>query len=163
MSRTLKDLLATGAYDAPALGAPGRPPLDYRGLRAVIADTLATLNGLGIGRGDRVAIVLNNGPEMAACYMACASGVTSAPLNPAYRADEFEFYLSDLNAKALIVEAGTGVGKSLAYLVPAMAWVGHNAEGALVRIDFAERDPAVFPGRLPPRSTGSAPIAPRPG
>ena len=36
--------------------------------------------------------------------MACASGVTSAPLNPAYRADEFEFYLSDLNAKALIVE-----------------------------------------------------------
>jgi acyl-CoA synthetase (AMP-forming)/AMP-acid ligase II len=107
MSRTLKDLLATGAYDAPALGAPGRPPLDYRGLRAVIADTLATLNGLGIGRGDRVAIVLNNGPEMAACYMACASGVTSAPLNPAYRADEFEFYLSDLNAKALIVEAGS--------------------------------------------------------
>jgi oxalate---CoA ligase len=41
---------------------------------------------------------------MASCYMACASGVTSAPLNPAYRADEFEFYLSDLNAKALIVE-----------------------------------------------------------
>ncbi|HSM21412.1 MAG TPA: acyl--CoA ligase [Rubrivivax sp.] len=107
MSRTLKDLLATGAYDAPALGAPGRPVLDYRGLRALIADTLATLNGLGIGRGDRVAIVLNNGPEMAACYMACASGVTSAPLNPAYRAEEFEFYLQDLNAKALIVEAGS--------------------------------------------------------
>ena len=41
---------------------------------------------------------------MATCFMACASGVTSAPLNPAYRADEFEFYLSDLNAKALIVE-----------------------------------------------------------
>ena len=107
MSRTLKDLLATGAYDAPALGAPGRPPLDYRGLRAVIADTLTTLNALDIGRGDRVAIVLNNGPEMAACYMACASGVTSAPLNPAYRADEFEFYLQYLNAKALIVEAGS--------------------------------------------------------
>jgi hypothetical protein len=43
---------------------------------------------------------------MATCFMACASGVTSAPLNPAYRADEFEFYLSDLNAKALIVEHG---------------------------------------------------------
>ena len=51
--------------------------------------------------------MLHNGPEMAACFIACASGVTSAPLNPAYRADEFEFYLSDLNAKALIVEAGS--------------------------------------------------------
>ena len=39
--------------------------------------------------------------------IACASGTTSAPLNPAYRADEFEFYLSDLNAKALIVEQGS--------------------------------------------------------
>lgn len=62
---------------------------------------------MGIGRNDRVAIVLNNGPEMAACFIACASGVTSAPLNPAYRAEEFEFYLSDLNAKALIVEQGS--------------------------------------------------------
>ena len=49
----------------------------------------------------------SNGQGMATCYMACASGVTSAPLNPAYRADEFEFYLSDLHAKALIVERGS--------------------------------------------------------
>jgi acyl-CoA synthetase (AMP-forming)/AMP-acid ligase II len=44
---------------------------------------------------------------MATCFMACASGVASAPLNPAYRADEFEFYLSDLQARALIVEQGS--------------------------------------------------------
>ena len=107
MSQTLKDLLAAGADAAVALTAPGRSPLSHGELRALIARTLATLNSLGIGRNDRVAIVLNNGPEMAACFMACASGVTSAPLNPAYRADEFEFYLSDLNAKALIVEAAS--------------------------------------------------------
>ena len=29
------------------------------------------------------------------------------PLNPAYRADEFEFYLDDLQAKALIVDSGS--------------------------------------------------------
>ena len=104
MQATLKDLLAQGADDAVALSAPARPPLLWRELRAQITGTLATLNDLGIGRNDRVAIVLNNGPEMASCFMACASGVASAPLNPAYRADEFEFYLSDLNAKALIVE-----------------------------------------------------------
>jgi acyl-CoA synthetase (AMP-forming)/AMP-acid ligase II len=107
MQQTLKDLLATGADDAPAISAPSRQPLGFGALRTLIANTIARLNELGIGRNERVAIVLANGPEMATCYMACASGVTSAPLNPAYRADEFEFYLSDLNAKALIVEQGS--------------------------------------------------------
>jgi len=104
MQQTLKDLLAIGADDARAISAPSRAPLSFGALRQLIADTVGTLNALGIGRNDRVAIVLANGPEMATCYMACASGVASAPLNPAYRAEEFDFYLSDLNAKALIVE-----------------------------------------------------------
>ena len=107
MPATLTDLLAQGAADAPAISAPGRPPLSHGALRALIGRTLASLNAWGIGRNDRVAIVLPNGPEMATCFMACASGVASAPLNPAYRADEFEFYLSDLHAKALIVEQGS--------------------------------------------------------
>jgi oxalate---CoA ligase len=107
MPSTLQQLLATGADDAVALAAPGRPGLTYRGLRALVADTLESLNALGVGRNDRVAIVLANGPEMASCFIACASGTTSAPLNPAYRADEFEFYLSDLNARALIVQQGS--------------------------------------------------------
>jgi len=101
---TLQDLLQAGADDAIAIAAPGRAPLDYRGLRALVAATTASLNAAGIGRNDRVAIVLPNGPEMATCFVACASSVASAPLNPAYRADEFEFYLVDLQAKALIVE-----------------------------------------------------------
>ena len=104
---SLIDLLATGADQSPALSAPGRSALDFNGLRSLVADTLAFLNAQGIGRNDRVAIVLANGPEMAACFAACACGVASAPLNPAYRADEFEFYLADLHAKALIVEQGS--------------------------------------------------------
>jgi acyl-CoA synthetase (AMP-forming)/AMP-acid ligase II len=103
MSRTLKDLLAQGGDAATAVSAPGRPAMNHGALRQLIASTLARLNGLGLGRNDRVAIVLDNGPEMATCFIACANGVASAPLNPAYRADEFEFYLSDLNAKALVV------------------------------------------------------------
>ena len=83
MQDTLKDMLSAGGESAAALSAPGRAPLTHGELRRLIATTLASLNGLGIGRNDRVAIVLNNGPEMAACFIACASGVTSAPLNPA--------------------------------------------------------------------------------
>ncbi len=104
---TLVNLLAGADPAAPALAAPGRPALTHAGLRAQIDATLAWLNARGIGRNDRVAIVLPNGPEMASSFLACAAGVTSAPLNPAYRAEEFEFYLSDLRAKALIVEAGS--------------------------------------------------------
>jgi oxalate---CoA ligase len=107
MTFVLRDLLATGADDAPAISAPGKSPLNFGALRTLIEETIAQLNAMSIGRNDRVAIVLPNGPEMATCFMACASGVTSAPLNPAYRADEFEFYLSDLRARALIVEQGS--------------------------------------------------------
>jgi acyl-CoA synthetase (AMP-forming)/AMP-acid ligase II len=107
MKQTLQELLTAGADAAPALSAPARQPLSFAGLRALIAQTLASLNAIGIGRNDRVAIVLPNGAEMASCFISCASGVASAPLNPAYRADEFEFYLADLNAKALIVERGS--------------------------------------------------------
>jgi acyl-CoA synthetase (AMP-forming)/AMP-acid ligase II len=105
--RTLKDLLASGRDDAVAIAAHDGPPLTYEGLRALIERTCATLNDLGIGLGDRVAIVLPNGPEMAAAFLCVASAATSAPLNPGYKQDEFEFYLEDLKAKALIVETGS--------------------------------------------------------
>ncbi len=103
MQATLTTLLSTAAADAPAIGAPGRRAMRFDELRALVESTRARLNELGIGRDDRVAIVLDNGPEMATCFVACACAVTSAPLNPAYRAEEFEFYLSDLKAAALIV------------------------------------------------------------
>ncbi len=44
---------------------------------------------------------------MAVAFLAAATAATAAPLNPAYRALEFEFYLSDLRAKALVVERGS--------------------------------------------------------
>ena len=51
--------------------------------------------------------MLPNGPEMAAAFLSVASCAASAPLNPSYKKEEFEFYLSDLGAKLLIVEAGS--------------------------------------------------------
>ncbi len=104
MEASLLRMLAAPEGSAPAISAPGRPTLDFAGLRALASRTLSGLNALGIGRNDRVAIVLANGPEMATCFVAAACGVATAPLNPAYRSEEFEFYLADLNARALIVE-----------------------------------------------------------
>ena len=154
MQSSLKDMLSTGVEDSVALSAPGRTPLTHGALRRLITATLAQLNALGIGRNDRVAIVLNNGPEMAACFMACASGVTSAPLNPAYRADEFEFYLSDLNAKALIVEQGSSS--------PAVA-VAHKLGVRLIELSVPPGQGAGF-FTLAPADGAAAPVpTARPG
>jgi len=106
-SATLRQLMSAGADDAPAIAAPGTVPLSYRALRALVEQTIGSLNGFGVGRNDRVAIVLPNGPDMATAFIAIASGATAAPLNPTYKADEFEFYMSDVKAKALVVEAGS--------------------------------------------------------
>jgi acyl-CoA synthetase (AMP-forming)/AMP-acid ligase II len=103
-SRTIIDLLSNGETDAPAIAAPGRSELSYRGLRGQVETTVAALNSLGIGRNDPVAMVLPNGPEAAVAFLSIASGATTAPLNPAYTRDEFEFYLSDLSAKLLVVQ-----------------------------------------------------------
>ncbi len=103
---TLPDLLAAGDAGATAIAAVGGRNLTYGQLRDLMASTVSALNGFGIGRNDRVAIVLPNGPEMATAFVAIAAGTTTAPLNPAYREQEFDFYLSDLGAKALVVAAG---------------------------------------------------------
>ncbi len=102
--RTIRALLDAGSADAPAILAPGRPPLSFGALRDLVDSTAGSLQELGIGRGDRLAIVLPNGPEMAACFVAVGCHATTAPLNPGYRPEEFAFYLSDLKATAIVVQ-----------------------------------------------------------
>ena len=104
-SDTLMELIWSWPEASPALTAPGRPALGFGALRGLICETIARLNALGIGRGDRVAIVFPNGPEMATAFLAVSAGATAAPLNPAYREEEFAFYMTDLGVKALLVEA----------------------------------------------------------
>src|SRR5713226_9476843 len=101
---TVAELLALGEENAAAIAAPGLEPLRYGQLRSLVARTVEQLNALGIGKGERVAIVLKNGPEMATAFLAVAAGATAAPLNPNYHAEQFEFYLKDLKPQALIVE-----------------------------------------------------------
>ncbi|WP_299403358.1 acyl--CoA ligase [uncultured Roseobacter sp.] len=106
MVETVQGLIADHPEDAPALGAPGRDWLTYGGLRALSDRVSTALHAAGVGKGDRVAIVLPNGPEMAAAFFTIAQSAVTAPLNPAYREEEFAFYLEDLKAKAVVLMAG---------------------------------------------------------
>jgi acyl-CoA synthetase (AMP-forming)/AMP-acid ligase II len=113
LTETVYDQFAAQAErtpDAVAITAPDRLPLTYAQLLSQIENVKGALNAAGIGRHDRTVIVLENGPEMAAAFMAIASCCTAVPLNPAYRAEEFKFYLARLNAKALVVNANDQTG-----------------------------------------------------
>jgi acyl-CoA synthetase (AMP-forming)/AMP-acid ligase II/acetyltransferase-like isoleucine patch superfamily enzyme/acyl carrier protein len=77
--------------------------MTYAGLLHQVRTTVESLRAAGLNRNDRVAVVLPNGPEMATAFVSIAAGTTCAPLNPAYRENEFDFYMSDLNARALVI------------------------------------------------------------
>lgn len=106
-------LLAAQAASRPnvaAIRAPGRKPLSYGSLWTQVQYAAAALGIAGIGPSDRVAIVMPNGPEMAVALLAVACTAISAPLNPGYHERDFEFYLPDLRARALLTpEMGYGV------------------------------------------------------
>jgi acyl-CoA synthetase (AMP-forming)/AMP-acid ligase II/acyl carrier protein len=91
---------------ANALQANGHKSLTYGQLFQLVEYTGGVLRSLGITRSDRVAVVLPNGPDMAASFLGVSCYATCAPLNPAYPRDQFEFYLTDLKAKAVVLPAG---------------------------------------------------------
>ena len=99
----MHDLLGSGVDHAPALSAPGAAPLTFSRLRALVDRVAADLNAHGVGRGDCVAILLPNGPEMAAAFVAITAAAVAAPLNLAHTASELAFSIKDLDAKLMVV------------------------------------------------------------
>src|SRR6188474_2603966 len=102
MTDTVFDLLRAGQDDAPAIVVPDGPTLTFSQLRRQVEHLAGQLNAAGVARGERVAYVTPNGPAAALTFLAATACATAAPLNPAYREDEFRFYMDDLKAKVLI-------------------------------------------------------------
>jgi len=131
----LSDLVARQPAAAIALSAPDREPLSYGAFARLCAEIAAALAARGLAPGDKLAIVLPNGPEMAAAFVACGSAVTAAPLNPAYKEDEFHFYMDDLKAKALLVESGStsaAIAAAQRLSIPVLTLTPGNAAGSFV-------------------------------
>ena len=105
-AETILDLWAAGRPDAPAILAAGRPPLSFAGLAAQIEAVTRRLHAHGIGRLDRVAFALPNGPELATAFLGVAAAAVAAPLNPALSRPEFERSLRELAVRALLVPEG---------------------------------------------------------
>src|SRR5438874_4699144 len=108
LMNTLNEVLGRGDKGATAIAVPGGPRLTYGQLREQVEAAADGLAQLGLGRGRRIALVLPNSVETIVLFLAAATTGTAAPLNPAYKEDEFRFYLEDTAARALVVPPGRG-------------------------------------------------------
>lgn len=83
--------------------APDGTRSTYRELYDRVADIAAALSKHGFGAGDRLAILLPNGPEYIELVYACSwLGVVAVPLNTRLSAVEIDRVLADANPRGLI-------------------------------------------------------------
>ena len=103
---TLLDLLEPVRAERTAVILPEQNRrVTYGALRSQVQALAETFAAVGIRRGDRIAIALPNGLPMIVSFLAASAAGSAAPLNPAYKEDEFRFYLEDTNARVLVVPA----------------------------------------------------------
>lgn len=61
------------------------------------------ITGLGVARGDRFAVVLENGPEFFAYWFGAAlTGTVLVPVNPASTADDLRYYFEHAECRAVV-------------------------------------------------------------
>lgn len=105
-NQTLTGLLKKVASEFPnrrALSVSGKFDLTHARLQELVDHAASHLIASGIGPNDTVALTFPNTVELVVMFLAVIRcRATAAPLNPAYTAEEFEFYLSDSESKLLI-------------------------------------------------------------
>src|SRR5947209_6184955 len=101
---TLADVLTQAEPNHPALILPeDGTATTHRDLADQVEALAAVLRQSNLEPGQPVAIVLPNGPEYLAAFLAVTRArLIAAPLNPAYKPEEFRFYLEDIAARAVI-------------------------------------------------------------
>lgn len=101
---------------ATAVIVPGPPTLEisYKQLHADVVNFQKKLAQLGITPGAAVSIALPNSYPFIVAFLAAAwqRGI-AAPLNPAYKQSEFEFYIDDLSSALVLVPQGQADGPAV--------------------------------------------------
>lgn len=131
---TLADLLRGAEPGRTALVLPddGDRAVSFRGMFDQVEAQAGRLAASGLSPGDRVATVLPNGLEYLVAFLAvCRARLVVAPLNPAYKPDEFRFYLEDAGARALIAPAGDHVAREVAGSLGLSVWTASATEGTV--------------------------------
>jgi acyl-CoA synthetase (AMP-forming)/AMP-acid ligase II len=150
-ANTIVELIACQSRrtpDALAILAPGRSPLTYRGLTQRIDDAIAALAAAGVGRGDRVALAVPNGPEMAVALIAVMGCAECAPLSLLLDEAAYLVALRTLHVDVLVVLDGgdtpvVRVAQALTLPVIRLAVLPHEPAGSFCLIANLSRPRAV--------------------
>jgi acyl-CoA synthetase (AMP-forming)/AMP-acid ligase II len=139
----LADLLAAAPHDAPAIVCPeDGSARTYGDLKDSIGREAGLLAAAGVERGDRVALVLKNGPEIIETVFALSLlGAAAAPLNPAYTVGEYRFYLKDLDPRLLLLETGRGAAARSAATSPVAELAPASAGDSQILVEGSELSP----------------------
>jgi len=124
------------ASDATAI-ADGEQRLGYAAWYEEITHLAGGLTALGLRRGDRLAVILQNRLEMLSLHWACQlAGVVVTPLNWRIKPEELDYCLADSEATAIVfddVAADTVAMAVAAQRLPRVA-IG-NVDGATCRFE----------------------------
>jgi acyl-CoA synthetase (AMP-forming)/AMP-acid ligase II len=143
--KTLFDLLTSIPAGKTAIILPEQNiRVSYGALRENVQAMASALAAAGVTRTDRVGIALPNGLPTIVAFLAASIAGTAAPLNPAYKEDEFRFYLEDTNARVLL-------------LPPGGAEEARRAAGGKVRVLTVDTDASGTVSIAGVKGTGPAP------
>jgi acyl-CoA synthetase (AMP-forming)/AMP-acid ligase II/acyl carrier protein len=112
-----------------AIGTTDGDSMTHASLFGQIEKVVAELNNWGIGRGDRIALVLPDSLQMTVSFLGISAAATCAPLNPAFRLAEFDSIFGALAPRALVVGSGAdseAVSAARKQSIPIIeiSWVG---------------------------------------
>lgn len=102
--------------NATAIIVPGEPALNvsYAQLHTDITNFQKKLAALGIAPGAAVSIALPNSYPFIVSFLAASwQRAIAAPLNPAYKQSEFEFYIDDLSSHLVLIPQGESDGPAV--------------------------------------------------
>jgi acyl-CoA synthetase (AMP-forming)/AMP-acid ligase II len=152
---TLADLFRRADVDHAAVVRPEDGfTTSFRSLAEQVESLAAVLAAGGLETGARVALVLGNGLEYLASFLAVTRArLVAAPLNPAYKPEEFRFYLEDAGARALIAPPGAHPARDVARERGLLVWTATQDSRGRVRLEGETRQtgmsappPAPLPG-----------------
>ncbi len=151
-AEALSELLAAGEPTRPALIVPDSGQvLTYAQAAAGVEVLARQLAGMGVRRGDRVALALPNGPDIVLLLLAITVlGAAAAPLNPAYTEAEFEFFLADIAPRLMLIPASGSAAASAAAVGTGTTLLGVREAAAGPPELLADGQPSALPRPFEP-------------